>query len=793
MKVTYTWLKEYVPLTVSVEEAASALTNQGIEVEGITPLHRDFSRVVVGEVRAIEPLDGSSSLKRCLVSIGRETLVVVCGAPNVAPGLQVAVALPGAVLANGTVIGPREFGGVTSQAMLCSELELGISERGEFIMTLADNAKVGESLSALVPAEDYVLELNVTPNRPDCLSVIGVARELAARFGHVLTRPSVSLPTADLSTQERVEVAVKDLQGCPRYSARFLYDVKVGPSPWWLASRLYAVGLRSINNIVDVTNYVMLETGQPLHAFDYDLIEEERIEVRQAVEGEEFTTLDGKSHLLREGMLLICDGVRPVAIAGVMGGLNSEVSASTSRVLLESAYFAPQSIRRTSKALGISTESSQRFERGVDPNGVLFASERAAQLMVTLCDGKVAQGVVDVYPSPIAPKQINLRPQRVGHVLGADIPTKDCVRILTALGAEVEERNDVLSVRVPTFRPDLEREVDLIEEVARVWGYDRIPARTVSTIEQARPQMFQDLLEERARQCLIGLGFFEACTISLLDSTRVAAFAREGDLVRLKNPLSEEYSSLRPSLIPGLLQVCAYNVNRGAATVRVFEMGRCFSKTGEGYQEWKALGVVLTGLVRPRNWSAEHREVTLFDAKGLVEALCAFWRVPAPKFAPGNWRVCKQGGLQVLVDGRPVVRFGQVTQEVLDHFDIERRQVFAIEVLLELVREYALRPAVYRPVPRFPHAPRDLSVVVDQRVHVEELLQAIRTFGGRILRDVQVVDLFLGKQIPPGKKSLTFSLTFQEEDRTLRDEEVDEAMDRIVNGLREKTGAVLRS
>ncbi len=781
------------PLAVSAEEVAAALTHLGIEVESITPLSRDFSRVVVGQIAAVQPLDGWPSLKRCLVDIGHDTLTVVCGAPNATLGLRVALALPGAVLPDGMVIQAREFGTVTSQGMICSELELGLSERGDLIMTLADDARVGESLSAVVPAEDYVLELNVTPNRPDCLSVIGVARELAAKYHLPLVRPAVSLATSEPAVSERVQVEVKDPQGCPRYSARFLEEVKPGPSPWWLASRLHAVGLRAINNVVDVTNYVMLETGQPLHAFDYDLIEQGRIEVRQATAGEEFITLDGKTHKLAQGMLLICDGSRPVAIAGVMGGLNSEVSAETARVLLESAYFEPKSIRRTSKALGISTESSQRFERGVDPNGVLYASERAAQLMASLCGAKVAQGVIDVYPSPIEPRQLSLRPRRVAQLLGVDIPRKECAAILCALGAEVDERGETLNVRVPTFRPDVEREIDLIEEVARLWGFDRIPARTEVPFDQARPQVFCDRVAERARECLIGLGLFEACTTSLLDPARAAAFVTDGDLVRLRNPFSEDCSALRPSIIPGLLHVCAYNVNRGVSTVRVFEIGRCFAKEEQRYQEWKSLGLVVTGLARPRSWTGEHREISLFDLKGLVEGLCIAWRMPMPRFTAGDWQVCKGGGLQVWVQEELVGRLGQVKQELLDRFDVERRQVFAAEIGLEAVREFALRPAVYRPVPRFPQASRDLSVVVDQSVPAEQLLLALRTLGGQILREVHVVDLFLGKQIPAGKKSLTFSLVFQDENRTLRDEEVDGAMTQIINGLREKTGAVLRS
>jgi len=793
VKVTYTWLKEYVPLTVSAEEAAATLTQLGIEVEALTHFARDLREVVIGRIEAVESLDGAAGLKKCAVNIGRATITVVCGAPNVGVGLLVPVALPGATLPGGVRIARKEFGGVVSEGMICSELELGLSERGDGVMTLDSHRQVGQPMAAVVGAEDWVFELNVTPNRPDCLSVIGVARELAAKYRLPLSVPAISLPEGDESTAERIRVVISDVKNCPRYSARYLSRVKPGPSPWWLAHRLYSVGMRSINNVVDVTNFVMMETGQPLHAFDYDLLEKSRIDVRLARAGEEFITLDGKLHKLRGDTLLICDGVKPVAIAGVMGGLNSEVSDRTSRVLLESAYFHPQSIRRTSKALGIVTESSLRFERGVDPNGVIYASNRAAQLMAQVCGATVARGVVDVYPSRIEGRTLTLRTQRVKHVLGTEIPPQECAAILSGLGAKVEVEEQSLRVQVPTFRPDLEREIDLIEEVARVWSYDRIPASTVAEVDCSRPQRMSDAVEERARECLTGLGFYETCTISLLNPKHAVPFVQEALLAKLKNPLSEEYSALRPSLIPGLLHVCAYNLNRGVSNVRVYEIGRCFQKEGTGYREWKALGILLTGLARPRSWAGEHRESNIFDLKGHVEALFGAWRVGEVAFAQGDWDVCRAGGLQVQQHGEVIGRLGAIREEVLQLFDIERNPVLAAELYLSAVSARALRPAVYRPVPRFPHAPRDLSVVVDERVRAEELAQVIRRLGGPFLREVQVVDLFVGKQIPQGKKSLTFSLLFQEESRTLRDAEVDEAMARIVAGLREQTGAVLRS
>ncbi|MBC7185533.1 MAG: phenylalanine--tRNA ligase subunit beta, partial [Calditrichaeota bacterium] len=450
-------------------------------------------------------------------------------------------------------------------------------------------------------------------------------------------------------------------------------------------------------------------------------------------------------------------------------------------------------IRRTSKALAISTESSQRFERGVDPNGVLYASDRAAQLMAQLCGATVARGVVDVYPAPIERRKLQLRGQRVRQVLGAEIPLQECATILSGLGAEVEERGDSLHVQVPTYRPDLEREIDLIEEVARVWSYDRIPARVVAPVDSSRPQVISDAVVEKGRECLVGLGYYEACTVSLLSTRHAALFAEEQELVRLKNPLTEEYSALRPSMIPGLLQVCAHNLNRGVTSIRAFEIGRCFGATGDGYTEWKALGMVLVGLVRPRSWAGEHREVNLFDVKGHLSALFETWRLSEVEFAPGKWQVCTKGGLEVWLNKEVVARFGAVREEVLRAFDIERGKVFVAEVHLPAVAGYALRPVLYRPVPKFPYAPRDLSVVVDQQVPAESLVKAIRKFGGGLLREVQVVDLYAGKQIPQGKKSLTFSLVFQEETRTLRDAEVDEAMRRIIEGLHAETGAVLRS
>ncbi|MFQ6116387.1 MAG: phenylalanine--tRNA ligase subunit beta, partial [bacterium] len=486
MKITVDWLKSYVDFNYSPEELANTLTMLGLEVDALEYQSREFDGVVVGQVIKKVNHRNSSNLWVCEVDIGRKKLSIVCGAPNVQVGQKVPVAPEGTSLPNGKVIKLSNIKGIESHGMICSEAELGISSRSEQIMVLEKHAEVGRKLKDVLGQGEVVIDVDVTPNRPDCFGVIGIAREIATAAGAKLRKPKINLSEGEPPITDSISIEILDPEKCPRYTARFIGNVTIKPSPWWLAQKLEAVGIRSINNVVDVTNYVMMETGQPLHAFDYDLLEGKKIIVRTASHGEKFTTLDEKKHTLGSNCLMICDGERAVAIGGVMGGLNSEVSDNTKNVLLECAYFDPVSIRRTSKFLDVSTESSRRFERGTDPNGLIYALDRAAQLIADLSGGEVAKGVVDVYPNSIEPKRIVLRPERVQDVLGKAISRSEIKSLMSALEFKISENKD-LEIEVPTFRPDITREADLIEEVVRLHGYDNIPADTTALIEQLEP------------------------------------------------------------------------------------------------------------------------------------------------------------------------------------------------------------------------------------------------------------------------------------------------------------------
>ncbi|MCK4272363.1 phenylalanine--tRNA ligase subunit beta, partial [bacterium] len=511
MKISWLWLGEYVDINLSVKQLAERLTLTGTEIASITPLAGDLSGVLVGKVISKDKHPRADRLSVCRVDVGEEILTIVCGAPNVAVGQKVPTALLGSSLPGGFKIEAREIRGVFSQGMICSERELNISGEAAGIMILADDAPVGKPLKEVIPLEDVVLEAELTRNRSDCMSMMGIAREVAIICQTSLRKPAVTLSEGQKDVDKLVRVNIKDVEGCPRYTARLIQGVKVGPSPFWLSRRIAAAGVRSINNVVDVTNYVMLELGQPLHAFDYDLLAGSKIQVRRAWRGEKFITLDEKEHILDPEVLLICDGQKPVALAGIMGGLHSEVSAGTQNILLESAYFHPAIIRRGSKKLNISTESSQRFERGVDPNGLVFALDRAAQLIAELAGGTVERGVVDRYPEHIDPLNIILRIDRVNQILGTSLSSDQVAVFMEKLGFEIDGE-DPIQVRVPTFRPDISREIDLIEEVARLYGYDKIKAsiRIGGTLK-----ITQDLEEEttnKIKSALCGLGLQEVVT-----------------------------------------------------------------------------------------------------------------------------------------------------------------------------------------------------------------------------------------------------------------------------------------
>jgi len=794
MKISGRWLRDYVDVPISFEELAEKLTSSGTEIQSLTHLDSGLSGVVVGQVLSKKRHPRADRLSICQVDVGKEVLHIVCGAPNVAEGQKVPTAMVGSVLPGGFKIEARTIRGVSSQGMICSEKELDISQEAAGIMVLADDVPVGKLLQEVLPLEDVVLEADLTPNRPDCMSMVGIAREVAAICQTKLRRPSVSLSEEPKSVHELVSIDLQDPEACPRYGARIVRGVKIGPSPLWLSQRLAVSGIRSINNVVDVTNFVMLELGQPLHAFDYDLLAGAQILVRRSREGESFITLDGKEHILDPQVLLICDADKPVALAGIMGGLQSEVTPSTMNILLESAYFQPSTIRRGSKKLNISTESSQRFERGVDPNGIVDALDRAVQLIVELAGGAVAKGVVDRYPKPIEPQQISLRVDRANSLLGTDLSAEQMASFLKSLSFETAGQGP-LQVRVPTFRPDVTREVDLVEEIARMYGYDRIETRVHGGGTLRISPAWEEEAVGKIKLALCGLGFYEVVTNSLTDPHLVSLIDQQETQRRIVNPLSTDLSVLRPSLILSLLQVVQRNLRRSLKDMRIFELGKIFqhpSPEDFSAEKWSLCGVI-TGRRWPASWDRPDVQVDFYDLKGLLECLLDKLSIDNFNFLPYDGGVFQKGIAAALVLGGTRCGFlGQLAPGVRSAFDLTE-EIFLFDLDVALLIKAMSRDRHYMSLPKFPVAERDLAIVVSEEVLAHQVEDAIRQAGGELLVEVRLFDVYRGRQIVAGKKGLAYSLRYQSPVKTLKDSEVDGIQKRIVTTLRQKFGVELRS
>jgi len=791
MRVSYKWLKELVDFDWSPEELAAKLTDAGVEVETITPLGGELERVVVGEIKRVQKHPQADHLSVCEVEIGSEFLEIVCGAPNVKEKAKVPVALIGARLPIGMEITKTTLRGVDSFGMICSEKELGIGEDQKGIMILDSQLKIGLPISVALDLEDWILDLDLTPNRPDCLSIIGVAREVGALFGSLVKKPQQKFNETDTLTKEWVQVEIADSIACPRYAARVIQEVKITSSPFWLKRKLESVGMRSINNVVDVTNFVMMETGHPLHAFDYDLFSQKKVVVRRAKRGEKFITLDQIERTLNNEILLITDGQKPVAIAGIMGGMESEVSANTKNVLLESAYFDPKVIRRGRIYLGISTEASQRFERGVDPNGVVFAANRACQLLEELAQGKNLKGVVDNYPSPIIPACVTLRPQRVNRILATNLESKEMVQILKRLDLEVKENQD-LKVTIPTFRPDLLREIDLIEEIARIYGYDRLEISLRASGNLVTQVSEEDKLIARLKRLLVGEGFFEVLTNNLVDPRIQNKLCPDRLSVKLENPLSQEMSVLTTSLAYNLLSVISWNKNRKEKNLRIFELDKVYiAKENEMPQERLCLDLALSGKRNPTHWAIEESEVDLYDLTGVLESLLDNLYLSFRLAPKEDARLKKDSSFEIEIDGERVGMGGEVAEEILELFEIKDK-VFTAELEFEKLLGCIPKKKAVSPLPKFPPVDRDMAIVVDEDILSEKIRDQIKMVGGDLIEELTLFDVYRGTQIPPKKKSLAYSIRYRSKDKTLTDEEVEKIHRKVVSGLEESFKATLR-
>jgi phenylalanyl-tRNA synthetase beta chain len=815
MKVTLNWLKQYVDFNWSPEEVTERLTMLGLEVEGVAKLGGEFAGIVVAQVITRDKHPNADKLSVCRVNDGQGERQIVCGAQNFKAGDKVPLILPGASLPpkpgdnEPFTIKVGKIRSVESHGMMCSHEELGLDpeaighRKEDGLLILREDARVGQSFAEYLgrSGSDVVYDLEVTPNRPDLNSVIGIAREIAALTGNPLRIPPAAVPAGVESVSGLVSVRLEAPDLCPRYSARVVKGVKVGPSPDWLRSALEKVGLRSINNVVDVSNFVMLETGQPLHTFDYHLLAKDAagrpaIVVRRAAAGERFVTLDGKEHTLATENLLIADESKAIALAGVMGGLNTEINASTVDVLIEAAYFTATNIRRTSKTLGLRTDASYRFERGADINACEQASRRCAQLILETAGGVLADGVVEAYPEVAKAKEVSLRHAKTGALLGIEIPVETQAKMLASLGLSQKSSTAEPALNtwsIPSWRVDLKRESDLIEEIARLYGVDKIPSTAPrgAVGSHAFDAVYDQFAE--VRRILSGLGLSEAQGQTLINDASAKTAAAEP--VLLANPLSSDMNALRPSLLPGLLDTLSHNSTRRNGDVQLFEIGRVFTaQNGQAKEGWR-VAIALTGSRSPGFWSGAERDAKcdLYDLKGLVEALVEALGLRGVAYAKRaeSTALFLESATLALGGKLQLGQLGQLLPALAKRHDL-RDAVLLAELDLDQLLARRNATKAFKVLPQFPSSRRDLALLVPESTTHEAVLQVVRQTKPANLDSVELFDVFRGKHVPEGQKSLAYAFTYRAADRTLKDDEVNAAQLKVTDALRRDLSAILR-
>lgn len=792
MKVSYNWLKELTDLDWSAEEMAERLTLCGTACEHIEPTARHLDKVIVGEVVALKAVPGADKIKLATVDIGSERYDSVCGAPNVALGQKVALALPGAVLAGDFVIKKSKIRGVESSGMICSEKELGIADDHSGIMVLDDGAELGQPLADHLDFDDFILTFELTPNRGDSMSAIGIARDLAALARVRLIRPQFDLTESDRLASDCIKVTIDNPEGCPRYAARVITGVKVGPSPWWIRKKLITAGIRPISNVVDISNLVMIECGHPLHAFDLDRFGSDEVVVRMARQGERFATLDGNEHTLSSEVLLITNGKVGVAAGGIMGGRDSEVEDSTTNILLEAACFDPVVIRKGRRELGFVTESSQRFEKGVDPNGISAAIDRAAFLFGEVCGGEVLNGIVDCYPRRIEPVSVSFRLSRCNDLLGSKLEKDRVVQIFEDLEFEVVD-GDPMMVKVPTFRPDIEREVDLIEEVVRIEGFDSIPDATDNVGSLFTPIKADDIFRDDLRRVLTGCGFDELVGHGLVDSRQADVVTPGANYLRIKNPISEELNVMRNSLAPTALSVLAHNISHRNLDLRFFEIGTVyFPADGDqcGSEEERIL-MTVTGQSES-GWRQKSRPLDFYDLTGALEAMSHHFKFPSFSFKTEPCPFLDESvSFRLLIGDQPVGLIGRVRDKVAARFEVKQATWLA-ELSLAALMNLSGTETAFEPLPVYPSAPRDLAIVVDSNVRAGDLVSSVNRAAGRLAESVELFDLYLGRQVGQGRKSIAIRVTYRSSEGSLSGQEVDETQRLVINMLKKEFNAEIR-
>jgi len=793
MRISEQWLREWVSPKLESKALANRLTLAGLEVTRLEPAGADLKGVVVGRIDSLREHPHADRLKLCFVDIGRRgRLEIVCGAPNVVAGMKAAVALPGTELPNGVHVEKSEIRGVVSMGMLCSAFDLGLAESAEGLLPLGSDASLGQPVRDYLRLDDMIMEIELTPNRGDCLSVAGVAREVAALTATRLKAAHTKIRNIPATSKRRFKIKLQAGQDCPRYVGRVIEGINsTATSPIWMVERLRRSGARSISSIVDVTNYVMLELGQPMHVFDLDKLVG-GIRVRHAKKNESLTLLDGTRPRIQAGTLLIADHNGPVALAGIMGGLDSAVTDKTHNLLIESAYFRPQTIAGRARSLGMQTESSFRFERGVDPYLQRQAMQRATSLLLDIVGGRPGP-ILEESLTRHVPKRasVTLRRRRLTQLLGQELPVSKTQGILTRLGMRVRKRGDGWRVTPPSHRFDIEREEDLVEEVARVYGFESLPSQMPRISMGSRFASENHIPAERFKAVLADRDYQEVITYSFVDPALQRLLEPATEPMTLRNPISADMAAMRISLWPGLLQAVVYNRNRQQSRLRLFELGRCFVGTGKDLVQELMLGGALMGPVLPEQWGSEARAVDFYDAKGDLEALL---QVTGSRdefqLLPGQHPALHSGqSAEITKNGANVGWLGALHPEFVAKLDLDD-PVFLFQVRISVLQ--TAKVPQFSEVSKFPAIRRDLSFMVDAGVPAQAVLDCAAAAAGELLVDLQLFDEYRGEGIDSGRKSLSLGLTLQDSSRTLKEEIIEAITVRVINSLYAGLGAELR-
>ena len=823
MLVPMEWLNDYIDPGVSTEEFCDRMIMSGSNLETCEEFGQGIERVVVGRIEKIEPHPDADKLVICRMDVGApdgELLQIVTGAPNVFEGAYVPVALhksriPGPLHGQpkqegGVKITKGKLRGVESYGMLCSCSELGYEDKvvpvahKDGIWILEGEYEPGADFTEALGLKSAVVDFEITPNRPDCLAMVGMAREASATFGKPFTYPDIEIrdENGDGEAKDYVSVEINNPESCRRYCARVVTDIKVEQSPWWLQKRLMYAGMRPINNIVDITNFVMLEYGQPIHAFDINEVKGGRIIVENAKPGEVFTTLDETERTLQGSMLMIKDAERSIAVAGVMGGLNSEIQEDTKTIIVESANFAGDSVRRTAKALGLRTEASSRFEKGIDPNLCADAADRVCRLIEMIGAGRVCKGRVDVYPQPQAAKTMDVRVDRINHVLGIDLSREEMVAMLEGLEIRVEGEGNIMTVTPPTIRQDLLIEEDYVEEIARMYGYDKLPVTLPrSNAEVTIPYGWR--MRDLVRDSLCAMGLNEIQTWSFVsprsvDNVRIAEDSWERAFVKIMNPLGEENSVMRTILTPNMMETLARNYSRNIDHVKAFEIGNTFmaSELNKDHLPDEDYSLCIGIYGKGENF---------FTLKGIVCEMLRIVGIREPIFTaeseygpyhPGRCaRISVEASDEMKAAGIETEELGimgEIHPDVAENYGMKGERVYCCEIMFSSILRKANTEVIYTPLPKYPSTARDIALLVDEDLEVGRIEEVIKQYGGKILEDVKLFDVYRGKQVDEGKKSVAFSLIYRDKEKTLTDEEVNEVHSTVLDALKDKLNAVLR-